>query len=58
MPEVRAFSITRETYPAMLAADEPLHGLPFAGFWRVIDTAEDLSRAERTLGADVALHYL
>lgn len=58
MPDVRAFSITRETYPAMLAADEPLYGLPFAGFWRVIDTAADLDRAERAFAAGVALHYL
>lgn len=58
MPDLRAFSITRETYPAMLAADEPLYGLPFAGFWRVIDTAADLERAERTLAVGVPLHYL
>ncbi len=58
MPEAAAFSITRETYPAMLAAGEPLYGLPFAGFWRVIDTADDLARAEHALGTDVALHFL
>jgi NDP-sugar pyrophosphorylase family protein len=58
MPSVRAFSITRETYPAMLAADEPLHGFRFAGFWRVIDTAADLERALAELGARSPLHYL
>lgn len=58
MPTVRAFSITRETYPAMLAANEPLCGFPFPGFWRVIDTANDLERARVELGGDSPLHYL
>lgn len=58
MPSVRAFSITRATYPAMLAADAPLHGFPFAGFWRVIDTATDLERAVAELGGRSPLHYL
>ena len=58
MPSVRAFGITRETYPAMLAADEPLHGFRFAGFWRVIDTAADLERALAELGERSPLHYL
>ncbi len=58
MPELRAFGITRETYPAMLAADEPLYGFPFAGFWRVIDTARDLERATTELAGRPPLHYL
>jgi mannose-1-phosphate guanylyltransferase len=58
MPEVPAFSITRETYPAMLAAGERLYGLPFAGLWRVIDTVDDLARAEAALAASPPLHYL
>lgn len=58
MPLPRAFSITRETYPAMLAAGEPLYGLPFAGFWRAIDSARDLERAAAELAAGAALHYL
>jgi len=58
MPEVRAFSVTRETYPAMLAAGEPLFGLPFDGFWRVIDTIADRDRADAALAAGASLHYL
>ncbi len=58
MPAVRAFSITRHTYPAMLAAGEALYGLPFAGFWRVIDTVADRDRAETAFGAGATLHYL
>jgi NDP-sugar pyrophosphorylase family protein len=57
MPTRTAFSITRETYPAMLAAGEPLYGLPFDGFWRVIDREADLVAAERALAAGVTLHY-
>jgi NDP-sugar pyrophosphorylase family protein len=57
MPELGAFSITRETYPAMLMADEPLYGLPFAGFWCVIDTAEDLARAVEQIATTNPLHY-
>lgn len=53
-----AFSITRETYPAMLAAGEPLYGFPFGGFWRVIDTAADLARANAVLVAGTTLHFL
>jgi NDP-sugar pyrophosphorylase family protein len=58
MPERGAFSMTRETYPALLTAGEPLYGLPFAGFWRAIDTAADLARAAEALAAQVVLHYL
>jgi NDP-sugar pyrophosphorylase family protein len=58
MPSLAAFSITRETYPRMLTADEPLYGFPFAGFWRVIDTVADLERAVADLGHAPALHYL
>jgi len=58
MSELRAFSVTRETYPAMLAADEPLYGLPFGGFWRVIDTIADRDRADAALAAGATLHYL
>jgi mannose-1-phosphate guanylyltransferase len=53
-----AFSITRATYPAMLVADERLYGFPFGGFWRVIDTAADLERANAVLGTLPPLHFL
>lgn len=49
MPSGGAFSITRHTYPAMLAAGAALYGFPFAGFWRVIDTPIDRERADRDL---------
>jgi NDP-sugar pyrophosphorylase family protein len=52
-----AFSITRETYPAMLAAGEPIYGLVFDGFWRVIDREADLERAEAELARGGPLHY-
>ncbi len=58
MPGVRSFSITRETYPAMLAAGEPLYGMRYQGFWQVIDTAGDLARADSALRCGVPLHYL
>ncbi|MEO8601740.1 MAG: nucleotidyltransferase family protein [bacterium] len=32
------FSITRQTYPRMLAAAEPLFGYVFDGYWRALDT--------------------
>ena len=41
--------MTRETYPALLVAGEPLYGFLFDGFWRVIDTPADLARAEHEL---------
>jgi NDP-sugar pyrophosphorylase family protein len=37
------FSITRETYPRMLAAGEPLCGFVHDGFWRVLDTHAGLA---------------
>lgn len=33
-----AFGITRQTYPAMLAAGCPVAGYVFDGYWRVLDT--------------------
>jgi NDP-sugar pyrophosphorylase family protein len=57
MPAGGAFSITRETYPAMLAAGAALYGFPFDGFWRVIDTPADRGRAATDLAA-APLAYL
>ncbi len=51
MPAGGAFSITHDTYPAMLAAGAALYGFPFAGFWRVIDTPEDREHAAREVAA-------
>lgn len=41
--ETGVFSITRETYPRMLAAGEPIVGYIHHGFWRVLDTPEGLA---------------
>ncbi len=43
------FSMTHDTYPAMLAAGSAIFGFPFDGFWRVIDTPADRDRATRDL---------
>jgi NDP-sugar pyrophosphorylase family protein len=51
MPAGGIFSITRDTYPAMMAADAPLYGFPYDGFWRVIDTPADRDRAAEALAA-------
>jgi len=42
------FSITRDTFPRLLAAGEPLYGYVHEGYWRVLDTPADLAagRAE------------
>jgi NDP-sugar pyrophosphorylase family protein len=45
MPAGGAFSMTRDTYPAMLADGALLYGFRFDGFWRVIDTPADRDRA-------------
>lgn len=50
------FSLTRATYPAMLAADVGLYGFPFDGFWRVIDTPNDRDRAARDLANASLVH--
>ena len=53
------FSTTRETYPKMLAAGEPLYGFCFEGFWQDLGTAARIKQAEEKLGrGEAALHYL
>jgi len=37
------FSITRQTYPAMLEKNSPLYGYVFRGYWRVVDTHDGLA---------------
>ncbi len=44
-----AFSITRQTYPAMLAAGCPLYGFVFDGYWRVLDTHALLAEGRHEL---------
>ena len=43
------YSITRDVYPRLLAAREPLAGFVHHGYWRVLDTPEDLAAGRREL---------
>ena len=53
------FSTTRQTYPRMLLAGEPLYGFCFEGFWQDLGTAERIEQAEYSLNQGRArLHYL
>ena len=59
MPEVKPFSTTRETYPAMLQAGEPLYGFVHTGPWMVVDDAEGIARATQAISSgQLALSYL
>lgn len=40
------FGINAETYPAMLAAGEPLYGYAFDGYWTVLDTPDLLAAGQ------------
>ncbi|MSP40053.1 MAG: NDP-sugar synthase [Deltaproteobacteria bacterium] len=56
---VEKFSTTRQTYPKMLRAGEPLYGFCFEGFWQDLGTMERIAQAERSLAQGQArLHYL
>ncbi|MGH7886454.1 MAG: nucleotidyltransferase family protein [Candidatus Binatia bacterium] len=53
------FSTTRQTYPQMLLAGEPLYGFCFEGFWQDLGTVERIKQAEASLAQGRArLHYL
>jgi len=59
MPEVKPFSTTRETYPQMLHAGEPLYGFIHTGPWMVVDDTDGLTRATRAIvTGQVRLSYL
>jgi NDP-sugar pyrophosphorylase family protein len=45
------YSITRDVYPRLLAADEPLYGYVHQGYWRVLDTPSDLAAGRREIAA-------
>lgn len=56
---VKKFSTTRETYPRMLHAGEPLFGYHFTGFWQDLGTRERIDEAEMKLTSGAAkLHFL
>ena len=59
MPTGKPFSTTRETYPQMLHAGEPLYGFIHTGPWIVVDDAAGVARATQTLiSGQVRLSYL
>lgn len=59
MPEVQPFSTTRETYPRMMQAGEPLFGFVHAGPWMVVDDEAGAARATQALiSGQVRLSYL
>lgn len=59
MPELKPFSTTRETYPAMLRAGEPLYGFIYTGPWMVVDDAQGIARATRAISSgQLVLSYL
>ncbi|HXQ21045.1 MAG TPA: NDP-sugar synthase [Candidatus Acidoferrales bacterium] len=45
------YSITRDVYPRLLDAGEPLYGYVHRGYWRVLDTPDDLAAGRRELAA-------
>ena len=47
------FSITRDTYPRLLAAGEPLFGFVHRRYWRVLDTPADLEAGRAEISAMV-----
>jgi len=51
-----SFSSTRQTYPRMMAAGEPLFGYVFDGYWRVLDTPDGLADGRRDLAARTCLN--
>jgi NDP-sugar pyrophosphorylase family protein len=59
MPEIKPFSTTRETYPRMMQAGEPLFGFVHAGPWMVVDDETGVARATQALiSGQVRLSYL
>jgi NDP-sugar pyrophosphorylase family protein len=53
------FSTTRQTYPEMLLAGEPLYGFCFEGFWQDLGTVERIEQVEASLAQGRArLHYM
>jgi NDP-sugar pyrophosphorylase family protein len=43
------YSITRDVYPRLLAAGEPIYGYVHSGYWRVLDTPHDLASGREEL---------
>jgi NDP-sugar pyrophosphorylase family protein len=59
MPEIKPFSTTRDIYPQMLRAGEPLYGFIHTGPWMVIDDTKGMTRATQAIvSGQVRLSYL
>lgn len=43
------YSVTRDVYPRLLAAQEPLYAYVHRGYWRVLDTHEDLAAGRQEI---------
>lgn len=52
------FSLTRDVIPRLLEAGEPLFAFAYRGYWRVVDTLDDLERGRREIEAGQVLSYL
>lgn len=50
-----AYSLTRDVLPRVLDAGEAVFGYPHAGYWRVLDTPEDLAAGRREIGDRLAM---
>ena len=48
------YSLTRHVFPRLLAADEPLYGYVHEGYWRGLDTPDDLAAGRREIPARLA----
>jgi NDP-sugar pyrophosphorylase family protein len=54
----RKFGTTKDTYPQMLMAGEPLYGYCFEGLWQDLGTPERIKQTEQSLAQGRArLHY-
>lgn len=59
MLEVKPFSTTRDTYPLMMQAGEPLFGFVHSGPWMVVDDEAGVAHAAQALiSGQVRLSYL
>jgi NDP-sugar pyrophosphorylase family protein len=55
----RKFGTTKETYPRMLHAGEPMYGFRFDGYWQDLGTEDRIREAETVLTSGAAvLHFL
>jgi NDP-sugar pyrophosphorylase family protein len=57
------YSVTRDVYPRLLTAGEPVYGYVHNGYWRVLDTPGDLAEGRREMvarcgGGQIALDIL